>query len=138
MNLVETQLLTFWTLCIILFFVIIIYKRRFGDWTVSPSSGKSLLSWAQFIELVPISRNSIYSINHINCTYPVGLGTYFPGVTQQGREADHSSPSSAEIKNGGATPQHPHMSSWHDARLMKRRENFTFTFTFCHDTNVSL
>jgi hypothetical protein len=31
------------------------YLKRFGDWTPSPSSGNSLLSWAQLTELVPIS-----------------------------------------------------------------------------------
>jgi hypothetical protein len=30
-------------------------------------------------------------------------------------EADHSPPSSAEVKNGGARPPLPHMSSWHSA-----------------------
>jgi hypothetical protein len=34
---------------------VFIYKQRFGDWILSPSSGKSLLSWAQSIELVPTS-----------------------------------------------------------------------------------
>jgi hypothetical protein len=32
-----------------------------------------------------------------------------------GRVADHSPPSSAEVKNGGAIPPLPHMSSWHSA-----------------------
>jgi hypothetical protein len=38
-----------------------------------------------------------------------------PGGKRPGREADHSSPSSAEVKNGGAIPPLPHMSSWHSA-----------------------
>jgi hypothetical protein len=38
-----------------------------------------------------------------------------PGVKQQEREADHSPPSSAEVKKGGAIPVFPHMSSWHSA-----------------------
>jgi hypothetical protein len=33
----------------------------------------------------------------------------------QGREADHSTPFSAEVKNGGATSPLPHTSSWHSA-----------------------
>jgi hypothetical protein len=37
-----------------------------------------------------------------------------PGVKRQGREADHSPPSRAEVKNGGAVPPLSHMSSWHD------------------------
>jgi hypothetical protein len=32
-------------------------KQRFGDWILSPTSGKSLLSWAQSIELVLISEH---------------------------------------------------------------------------------
>jgi hypothetical protein len=31
----------------------------------------------------------------------------------EGREADHSPASSAEVKNGGAMPPLPHMASWH-------------------------
>jgi hypothetical protein len=34
------------------------------------------------------------------------------GVKRPGREADHSPPSSAEIKNGVAIPPLPHMSLW--------------------------
>jgi hypothetical protein len=45
-------------------------------------------------------------------------GGSFPGITQPGREADHSPPSSAEVKNGGAIAPFPHMSSWHSAYLI--------------------
>jgi hypothetical protein len=38
-----------------------------------------------------------------------------PGVKRLGREADHSPPSSAEVKNGGAIPPLPTMSSWYIA-----------------------
>jgi hypothetical protein len=41
------------------------------------------------------------------------------GVKRLGRESDNSPPSSAEVKNGGAIPPLPNMSSWH-------RDNFTF------------
>jgi hypothetical protein len=37
------------------------------------------------------------------------------GVKRLGREADHSPPFCAEVKNGGAIPPFPHMSSWHSA-----------------------
>jgi hypothetical protein len=40
---------------------------------------------------------------------------WVPGVKWQGREADHSPPSNAEVKNGGAIPPLPHMPSWHSA-----------------------
>jgi hypothetical protein len=42
-------LLVFWTLSIV---QSLFKKQRFGDWVLSPSSGKSLLSWAQSTELV--------------------------------------------------------------------------------------
>jgi hypothetical protein len=35
------------------------------------------------------------------------------GVKRVKSEADHSPPSSAEVKNGGAIPPLPRMSSWH-------------------------
>jgi hypothetical protein len=53
-------------------------------------------------------------------------GAISPGVTRSGREADHSPPSSAEVKNGGAIPRLPQMSSWHIAELIKHGDNFTF------------
>jgi hypothetical protein len=40
-------------------------------------------------------------------------GRFSRGVKQSGREANHSPSSSAEIKNGEATPPLPHMSLWH-------------------------
>jgi hypothetical protein len=43
------------------------------------------------------------------------LGALSPGVKWQGREADHSPPSSAEVNNGGTIPPLPSMSSWHSA-----------------------
>jgi hypothetical protein len=49
-----------------------------------------------------------------------------PGIKRPGREADHSPPSSAGVKNGGAIPPLPHASSWHSAQLIKRRDNLTF------------
>jgi hypothetical protein len=50
-----------------------------------------------------------------------------PGVKWPVHEADHSPPSSAEAKNGGAIPQLWHTSSWHSVKLIKHRDNFTFT-----------
>jgi hypothetical protein len=46
---------------------------------------------------------------------PLGLpssgyrGALSPGVKRPGREADHSPPSNAEVKNGGAIPSLAHM-----------------------------
>jgi hypothetical protein len=44
-------------------------------------------------------------------------GLFFSGVKGPVCEADHSPPSSAEVKNGEAIPPHPPMSSWHSAYL---------------------
>jgi hypothetical protein len=41
------------------------------------------------------------------------LGTLSLGVKRQGREADHTTPSSAEINIYGVIPPLPHLSSWH-------------------------
>jgi hypothetical protein len=41
------------------------------------------------------------------------LGAFSLGVKWLGCEADHSPPSSAEVKNGGAVPPLPSTSSWH-------------------------
>jgi hypothetical protein len=43
-------------------------------------------------------------------SYPMGTGANVPG-----READHSPPSSSEVKNDGAMPPLPTPSSWSGA-----------------------
>jgi hypothetical protein len=48
-------------------------------------------------------------------SYPMGTEGSSPGVKCQGCEADHSPPSIAEVKNGGAIPLLFHMSSWRGA-----------------------
>jgi hypothetical protein len=45
-----------------------------------------------------------------SASYSVGTGAYFPGVKRPGREADHSLPSTAEVKKGGAITPLPHAS----------------------------
>jgi hypothetical protein len=50
----KLKLLTFGALTTALVFFLL-QKQRFKDWTLSPSSGKRLLSWAQLKELVSIS-----------------------------------------------------------------------------------
>jgi hypothetical protein len=53
---------------------------------------------------------------------------YGGGVKRQGPEADHSPPSSAEVKNGGAIPPLPHMFSWHSAVTNEEQDSFAFYF----------
>jgi hypothetical protein len=55
-------------------------------------------------------------------------GTLSLGVKRQGREADHSPPSSAEVKERVKLYLHsPNTSPWRGAQL-KHRDNFAFTF----------
>jgi hypothetical protein len=42
----------------------------------------------------------------------MGIVGYFLGGKQKEREADHSSPTTAEEKNGGAIPLLSHTSLW--------------------------
>jgi hypothetical protein len=48
------------------------------------------------------SRNifmNLPELNHsVSVSYPMGTGGFSPGVKQLGREADHSPPTSAEVK----------------------------------------
>jgi hypothetical protein len=58
-------------------------------------------------------------------SYTMGTRDSFPGVKRPGREADHSPPSSAEVKNAWSyisTPQYAFM-AW---CLVKHMDNFTF------------
>jgi hypothetical protein len=45
----------------------------------------------------------------------MGTERSFPGVKRPGREADHSSPISAEVKNTLIYTSTPHISSWRSA-----------------------
>jgi hypothetical protein len=49
-------------------------------------------------------------------------GAISPGVKRPRREVDYSPPSNAEVKNGGAIPPLPRMSSWHSVLLIKHRD----------------
>jgi hypothetical protein len=59
-------------------------------------------------------------------SYPMGTSGSFRGVKRPGREADHSPPSSAEVKECVELYLHsPNTPTWRGAQL-KNRENFTF------------
>jgi hypothetical protein len=66
------------------------------------SSEARNLSLLHIIQSVSGSRPAFHQME---------TGGSFPGVKKQGREVDHSPPSNAEVKNGGAIPPLPHMSS---------------------------
>jgi hypothetical protein len=52
-------------------------------------------------------------------------GALTPGVKRQEGEHHHLPFSSAEVKKCGAIPPLSHMPSWHNAYLIKHRDNFT-------------
>jgi hypothetical protein len=53
------------------------------------------------------------------------LGALSSGIKRQGREADHSPPASAEIKEIWIYTSTPHTPSWCSSYLVKHRDNFT-------------
>jgi hypothetical protein len=70
-----------------------------------PDRGKILLFCAASRPALGPTQHPIYWV-------PDALS---PRVKRPGREADHSLPSSAEVKDGGAIPPLLHKSSWHRA-----------------------
>jgi hypothetical protein len=52
----------------------------------------------------------------------MGTAALSPGKKLQGRKPNHSTPSSVEVKNGGAKFPLPNTSSCHDASLIKHRD----------------
>jgi hypothetical protein len=82
------------------------------------------LQYNQYLERVVsfLARARDFSLLHRGQTgsgahsasYPMGTGGDSRGIKRPGREANHS-PSSAEVKNGGATPPLSHTPSWRGA-----------------------
>jgi hypothetical protein len=66
-------------------------------------------SWQGFF-FSPQCPNKLWGPPSLSC--PMGSRTLSPEVKQLGHEADHSPPSNAEVKYGGAIPPLPHMPSW--------------------------
>jgi hypothetical protein len=63
-------------------------------------------------------------------------GALYLGVKRPGREADHSHPSSAKVKEWVELYLHsPNTPSWRGSQL-KHRDNFAFTFTIYVDSEV--
>jgi hypothetical protein len=83
----------------------------------------SLPEYNQFATTGTIPVVSYFSLLHSVQTdsgahpasYPFDKEGFSPGVKRQGREADHSSQSSADVKKSGGIPPVPHMSSWQSA-----------------------
>jgi hypothetical protein len=67
----------------------------------------------------------------------IGRGAISSAVKRPGREADHSLPYSADVKNGGALPPLPYLSSCRGAKLIKHREILSYQFQMhCRWTNL--
>jgi hypothetical protein len=59
-------------------------------------------------------------------------GALSPGLKQPGREADHSHPSSAEVKNDAIIYPLPHTSSWRSNYCIEHRDNFIYSSYVFH------
>jgi hypothetical protein len=60
---VSSKTLWRWPINTVIEFCFLCKPLRFGDWILSPPSGKSLISWIQSIQLVPVSGNRMLD-NH--------------------------------------------------------------------------
>jgi hypothetical protein len=65
------------------------------------------------------------------------LSVFSSGVKRPVHEAEHSPPSSAEFKNGGAILPLPHTSSWRCPQLIKYGDNFTFNMNTSLNVRIS-
>jgi hypothetical protein len=71
-------------------------------------------------------------------SYPMGSRVLSLGVKRPGREAEHSPPFSAEVKECVELYLHsPNTPSWRGAQLKKHRDNLNFTFLSSVCTNHS-
>jgi hypothetical protein len=59
-------------------------------------------------------------------SYAMSSTWFSAGVKCQGREADHSSPSNAELKNWETIPSLPHTSSQRGVQLIEPRNNLPY------------
>jgi hypothetical protein len=64
--------------------------------------------------LLKTSRHGPHSFG-AHAAYAMSTGVSFPGVQRPGREADHSPPTSAEVKKTWVYTSTPHTSSWRSA-----------------------
>jgi hypothetical protein len=67
----------------------------------------------------------LHSVQSGSGSFSLPFNVYL-GVKRPGHEADHSPPSNAMAKNGGAIPPLPHMSSRHSAKLIKQGQLYLF------------
>jgi hypothetical protein len=137
------------------------WTRKFiAMFTNSPTLEPALASWVQSTSSHPVSLKYVFMLGYWlddRCSrvwFPEGTGNFslhhhqppfqwVPGelslgVNRPGREADHSPPSSAEVKQWVERYFHsPNTPSWRGAQL-NHADNFTFTFTFIFNSHLRL
>jgi hypothetical protein len=83
-------------------------------WTaIAQSVWRRTTGWTAGV-LFPVGARDfclLHSFQTCSGAHPMGTDGLSPGVKRQGREADHSPPSSTEIKNYVGMPPLPHTSS---------------------------
>jgi hypothetical protein len=93
-----------------------LFFLRSRDSSVGIATGYGLDGWVSIPSRGNIFPFSTVSRQDLGPTQPpiqwVAMDI-FPGVKRPGREADHSPPRSAEVKNGGTIPPLLRMSLWH-------------------------
>jgi hypothetical protein len=63
---------------------------------------------------------------HFSISSRLALGALSPGVKPQGREADHSPSTNAQVNKTWIYTSTPHTPSWRSVCLVKHWDNFTF------------
>jgi hypothetical protein len=108
-------------------FQTLVPQRSNGLISLSPSMEKNdqiaaKFSWIRSILLIFLSSVSIAIIHIVQidsgaeqASYTMTSGSLLPGVKWQEREADHSPPTSVEVKKTWVYIIAPHTSSWHSA-----------------------
>jgi hypothetical protein len=76
------------------------------------------------------SHNIQTALGAYPSSYTIETRDCFTRIEWQGCKADYTPTSSAELKNSGAIPPFPHMSSGYNALFIKQRKNFTFSLPF--------
>jgi hypothetical protein len=87
------------------------YRGKFRVYSIWLRVGRPGFDSQHVQDFSPLHRVQTACEAH-PASYSMRTGDSFPEVKRLGRDADRSPPSNAELKNGGAIPPLPHMSSW--------------------------
>jgi hypothetical protein len=110
------------------------WLSRYSDWLRAPRGRGSSPGRIKNFNFSISSRPAVEPTQHPIKRVP---GALSQGLKWQGREADHSPPTSAEVKKTRTyTSTSPHVFMVYC--LMKHRDNSTFTTRLCHPVFTSL